>query len=97
MARRKLMTLNEIKKHRRAIMRGLSALSNELDELASEANYDKDEEEWNQSQTDEADFIEDMVYGENGADDTISELMTLLTLNRVEVKEMRRGGGGGSL
>ena len=91
------MTKADIRKHRKNIMKGLSALSNELDELASEANYDKDAEEWNQDQTDEADFIEDMVYGNNGADDIIAELMTLLMSNRREVKEMRRGGGGGSL
>ena len=40
MALRKLMNLNEIKKHRRAIMRGISALSYELEQLAQEANYD---------------------------------------------------------
>lgn len=87
MARRKVMTLEKIRKHRKNIMRGLSALSYELEQLAEEATG-------NTISTDEADFIEDMVYGYNGADDIISELVSLLMANRSDVKRTRRGGGG---
>ena len=91
MALRKLMNLNEIKKHRRAIMRGISALSYELEQLAQEANYDPNKGDW-QDQTCEEEFIEDKVYGNYGADDIIAELIELLQTNRLDVKERRRNG-----
>lgn len=93
MALRKLMTKTEIRKHSKNIMSGISALSNELESLSLEANSDGEGDfSFNTEGTDAAEFVEDMVYGENGADDTISELMTLLLSNRKEVKERRRGG-----
>ncbi len=91
MALRKVMTLEEIRKHSKNIMRGLSALSRELESLALEANSDGEGNfDFSSSQTDEAEFVEDKVYGYAGADDIVSELITLLLSNRKEVKEMRR-------
>ena len=88
MARRKLMTLEEIRKHSRAIQKGISVLSNELEDLVKESNFETDRD-W-QDETCEEDFIQDKVYGYQGADEIITELTDMLYQNRLDVKEMRR-------
>lgn len=91
MALRKLMNISEIRKHRKNLMRGLSALATELEMLANEVNPD---EEFN---TDEALWIEEYLYAGGGVDDLISDMMMMLINNRDSVKRIRRGGGGGTL
>jgi hypothetical protein len=92
MARRKIMTLAEIRKHRKNITESLHALTFELEVLADEVNPDE------AHNTDEIAWIEDNVYGcETGIDDKLYELMEQLMTNRKYVKDVRSGGGGGSL
>ncbi len=86
MALRKLMNVSEIRKHRKNLMRSLSALSTELELLADEVKPDE------AHNTDEMNWIEEYLYAGGGVDDLISDMMMMLIENRDDVKEMRREG-----
>lgn len=85
MALRKLMNISEIRKHRKNLMKSLSALANELEALANEAEPD---ERFN---TDAMMWIEEYLYAGGGVDDLISDLMMMLMENRDSVKKIRHG------